>query len=80
MGKRIGYLKYNFELNRMGVLDSMKMNLWAISGLSSGECFEVLINNNWIADRIEYISESKEWYLVYSGLAGRELEELTVRF
>ncbi len=80
MEKRIGYLSYNYELNRIGILDSLKMNLWVNVGLSCGECFEVLINNKWITDRIEYMTGSKEWYLVYSELTGHELEGLTVRF
>lgn len=74
--KKIGWLSYNCENERMGILD--KMDLWDDDGLHCGECFEVLINDEWIADRIEL--SGGEWYLVYSKLKGNQLEGLKVRY
>lgn len=74
--KKIGWLSYNYENERIGILD--KMDLWADNGLHCGECFEVLINDEWIADRIEL--SSGEWYLVYSKLKGNQLEGIKVRY
>lgn len=75
MGNKMGTLSYNYENDRYGILN---MDMWEDSGLHCGECFEVYINDTWIADRIE-MSHS-EWYLVYSKLKGSELEGLKVRY
>lgn len=74
--KKIGWLGYNYENERFGILD--KMDLWADSGLHCGECFEVLINGEWIPDRIE-MKRDNVWYLVENKLEGSELEGLKVR-
>lgn len=78
MNKKTGILGYNNDEKRVGILNSM--DLWENTGLHCGECFEVLINNKWVSDRIEYRSINKEWYLVYSKLAGNQLEGLKIRF
>lgn len=78
MDKKTGKLGYNYDEKRMGILD--RMDLWADTGLHCGETFEVFINGEWVADRIEYSSKSKEWYLVYNKLTGDELEGLKVRY
>jgi len=70
-------LGYNEELKRYGVLD---FDLWVKGreGLHCGQTFEVLINGEWGADRLEM--SKGQWYLVNSGLKGEELEYLKVRF
>lgn len=73
----IGRLGYNEELNRYGILVS---DLWENEGLHCGDCIEVLINNEWTKDRIEYDNKIKKWYLFNSKLVGEELEFLKVRF
>lgn len=74
--KKIGWLGYNLITERFGILD--RMDLWANDGLHCGATFEVLINDEWVADRLE-MSQGK-WYLVYSKLKDGELEGLKVRF
>lgn len=76
MAKRIGWLSYNSDNDRMGILD--KMDLWADDGLHCGECFEVFLNDEWVADRLE-LSQGK-WYLVYLKLKDNELEGLKIRY
>lgn len=78
MDKKTGRLRFNYDENRVGILDSM--NLWVDSGLHSGQCLEVYLNGEWVSDRIEYQSVTKEWYLVYSELTGSEIEGLDVRY
>lgn len=78
MSKKIGTLGYNYDTERIGILN--RMDLWQDTGLHCGECLEVFINDKWVKDRIEYKSSNKEWYLVYSKLAGNQLEGLRVRF
>lgn len=78
MEKKTGILGYNYDEKRIGVLNAM--DLWENSGLHCGETFEVLINDEWVADRIEYTSRTDEWYLVYSKLSGDQLEGLKVRY
>lgn len=73
----IGRLGYNEELDRYGILIS---DLWENEGLHCGDSIEVLINNEWIKDRIEYDNKIKKWYLFNSELVGEELEFLKVRF
>lgn len=70
-----GKLAYNSKNDRYGIL---VMDLWEDDGLHCGETFEVLINNEWIEDRIE-MAFGGEWYLVYSKLKGSDLENLPVR-
>lgn len=69
-------LGYNLENDRYGILEH---DLWVNEGLHCGECMEVLINDKWIQDRIEYDQKIKKWYLVESGLIGEELEYLKVK-
>lgn len=78
MNQKTGILGYNSEEKRIGILNSM--DLWEHSGLHCGECFEVFIDGEWIVDRIEYRSSTKEWYLVYSKLSGEQLEGLKVKY
>lgn len=77
MSKKIGYLSYNCENDRIGILDSS--DLWFDDGLHCGECFEVFINGEWKADRLEMTCD-KVWHLVDSKLKGAELEGLKVRY
>lgn len=70
-----GRLGYNSENDRYGILS---MDLWEDDGLHCGECFEVLIDDKWVEDRIE-MNRNGEWYLVYSKLRGSDLECLPVR-
>jgi hypothetical protein len=69
-----GRLGYNHENDRYGIL---MMDLWEHDGLHCGETFEINLDDKWVADRIEY---DGEWYLVYSGLRGDDLEYLRVRY
>ena len=73
--KTIGYLGYNSGNDRYGILNDM--DLWLDNGLHCGECIEVYLNGEWVADRLEYLDE---WYLVYSKLKGDSLEHLKVRY
>lgn len=75
MSKKTGKLGYNCDNDRMGILN---MDLWVDDGLHCGETFEVFIDGEWKADRLEM--SGSEWYLVYSKLKGDELEGLKVRF
>lgn len=74
--KKTGRLGYNYNNDRMGILD--RMDLWADDGLHCGECFEVFLNGEWVADRLEL--SKGQWYLVYSKLSGDQLEGLKVRY
>lgn len=74
--KKTGIFTYNYNNKRMGILSNM--DLWLDEGLHCGETFEVLVDGEWIADRIE-LSQGK-WYLVYSKLEGADLDGLKVRF
>jgi hypothetical protein len=76
MDKKIGWLGYNSNNDRMGILNNM--DLWADDWLHCGETFEVFLNDEWIADRLEL--SKGQWYLVYSKLEGDELEGLKVRY
>lgn len=76
MNKKTGILSYNYDNNRIGILD--RMDLWLDDSLHCGECFEVFINGEWVADRLEL--SKGEWYLVYSKLSGDQLEGLKVRY
>lgn len=76
MDKKIGYLAYNIDNDRMGILNNM--DLWADDGLHCGETFEVYINDTWKSDRLEL--SKGEWYLVYSKLRGNELDGLKIRY
>lgn len=74
---RNGYLGYNSENKRYGILNA---DLWVDDGLHCGECFEVWDNANekWIPTRIEM--SGQEWYLVGTRFKGDDLEHLKVRF
>jgi hypothetical protein len=78
MSSTTGILGYNYDEKRIGILNSM--DLWAVKGLHCGEVFEVLINDEWIVDRIEFTSRTDEWYLVNSKLSGNQLEGLKVKY
>lgn len=69
-------LGYNQELDRYGVLEH---DLWVDEGLHCGDCIEIMLNEKWIKDRIEYDHKIKKWYLVNSGLSGEELEYVKVK-
>lgn len=75
--KKIGWLGYNSNNDRIGILNNL--DLWEDYGLHCGECFEVFINDEWKADRLE-MTWDKKWYLVYSKFEGDQLEGLKVRF
>lgn len=72
--KSTGILEFNFATKRYGI---KKSNKWITEGLHCGEVFEVLVNDKWVVDRIEY---SNDWYLVFSKLKGDELSHLKVRY
>lgn len=76
MEKKTGWLGYNHDNDRIGILNNM--DLWEDDGLHCGETLEVFINDKWVADRLELYRG--QWYLVYSKLKGDELEGLKVRF
>lgn len=77
MEKITGILGYNYEEKRMGILS---FDLWVKDGLHCGECLEVLIDDEWVSDRIEYSSRTKEWYLVKTKLSGDQLERVKVKY
>lgn len=70
---KVGKLGYDAENDRFGVLMG---DLWEDDGLHCGETLEIWHNGEWITDRIEKYSQ---WYLVFSGLKGDELEGVKVR-
>ncbi|MFQ9249288.1 MAG: DUF5348 domain-containing protein [Clostridium paraputrificum] len=72
-----GYLGYNFENDRFGILDSS--DLWINEGLHCGESMYVYINDEWIPDRLE-MYRNGTWYLVETKLEGDKLEGLKVKF
>ena len=74
MDKQIGFLGYNLDNDRFGILS---MDLWVDDGLHCGQCVEICLNGVWVSDRLEF---SDEWYLVNSKLKGDSLEHLKVRF
>ena len=76
MNKKKGILGYNYDNDRIGILDVM--DLWADDGLHCGETLEVYIDGEWKSDRIEM--SGSEWYLVYSKLKGDQLEGIKVRY
>lgn len=61
-----GRLGYNSDNDRYGILVN---DLWEDDGLHCGETFGVLIDAEWVADRIEF---DNEWYLVYSKFRGSD--------
>ncbi len=73
--KKTGYLSYNFNNDRYAIVDSM--DLFITDGLHCGECLSILINGQWVDDRIEY-SKNKGWYFVYSGI--EDLDNLKVKY
>lgn len=56
-----GYLKYNSDLDRIGVYSG---GLWIEEGFHCGEVLEVCINGTWQQKRIEY---NNQWYLAGYG-------------
>ena len=66
-------LSFNDETKRFGVINSM--DLWENEGLHCGQCLKVLINGEWVEDRLEMTWDSK-WYLVKSKLKEEKLENL----
>ncbi len=56
----MGRLGYNSENGRYGLLVS---DLWEDTGFHCGECLEVMVDNKWVATRME-MSEEQKWYLV----------------
>lgn len=79
MNNGTGILGYNNDEKRIGILS---FDLWVKGkeGLHCGATFEVLVNDEWVADRIEFTSRTNEWYLVNSKLSGDQLEGLKVRY
>ncbi len=78
---KVGRLGFNSKTGRYGVLVS---DLWENAGLNSGERIEWYDSNQekWVADRIESIypaNNPDNWYLVESGIKGKNLEYLQVR-
>lgn len=71
----IGYLGYNDETDRYGILYG---DLWKNTGLHCGDSVEVLVNGEWIQDRIE-MTWDNNWYLVEAKLKGTQLEHLKVK-
>ncbi|MBY7043756.1 DUF5348 domain-containing protein [Clostridium botulinum] len=76
MSKNIGTLGYNYDNDRIGILNDM--DLWQDDGLHCGETLEVFINDEWKIDRLE-MTWDKVWYLVVSGLKGNQLEGIKIR-
>ncbi|WP_294361014.1 DUF5348 domain-containing protein [uncultured Clostridium sp.] len=72
---RMGYLYFNEDTDRFGIINSS--DLWENEGLHCGEVLEVLINDEWIQDRIE-MTWDEEYYLVNSKLKGNELNFVKV--
>lgn len=77
-----GYLWYNSEEQRYGVIDAA--DCWAIEGLHCGACMEVLTGEDadkWEQMRLEYNASAHElshgWYLV--GYKIDKLDGLRVR-
>ena len=70
-----GRLGYNSTNDRYGLLIS---DLWEIQGFHCGDCFEVLIEGEWVPTRIE-MSLDRKWYLVDTPFEGDALEYLQVR-
>lgn len=69
-------LGYNYENDRYGILEH---DLWVNEGLHCGDCVEILIDGEWIQDRIEYDHNIEKWILAKSGLKGEELEFVKVK-
>lgn len=72
--REFGYLGYNSENNRYGILN--RMDLWEDTGLHCGESIDIVIDDKIIHTRIEM--KGKTWYLVDTGLEGEELEGIKV--
>lgn len=56
----VGRLGYNSANGRYGLLVS---DLWEDTGFHCGECLEVMVDDKWVATRMEMSAEQK-WYLV----------------
>lgn len=55
----VGRLGYNSENGRYGLLVS---DLWEDTGFHCGEYLEVMVDDKWVATRME-MSVRQEWYL-----------------
>ena len=55
----VGRLGYNSENGRYGLLVS---DLWEDTGFHCGECLEVMVDDKWVATRMDMSAEQK-WYL-----------------
>ena len=69
-----GRLGYNTENERYGLLVS---DLWENNGFHCGECLEVMVDDKWVATRLEMSAEQK-WYLVDTPYYGN-LENVQAR-
>lgn len=72
-----GKLSYNYENDRYGIINNS--DLWAVDGLHCGDTFAVLVNDEWLKDRIE-MDRSGTWYLVNSKLESIQLEGIKVKY
>lgn len=52
----VGRLGYNSENGRYGLLVS---DLWEDTGFHCGECLEVMVDDKWVATRMETSAEQK---------------------
>lgn len=72
--REFGYLGYNNENNRYGILN--RMDLWEDKGLHCGESIDIVIDGKIVNTRIEI--KDNIWYLVDTGLEGNQLEGIKV--
>lgn len=70
----VGRLGYNSANGRYGLLVS---DLWEDTGFHCGECLEVMVDDKWVATRMEMSAERK-WYLVGTPYYG-DLEYVRAR-
>ena len=57
----MGRLGYNSQNDRYGLLVS---DLWEHDGFHCGETLEVMVDDEWVPTRVEFLWETQEWYLV----------------
>lgn len=74
--KKIGYLGYNKDTKRYGILIT---DLWANDGLHCGTTLEIFVDGEWKRDRIE-LNKNKEYYFIKCNKKGMELEGMRVKF
>lgn len=70
----VGRLGYNSANGRYGLLVS---DLWEDTGFHCGECLEIMVDDKWVATRMEMSAERK-WYLVDTPYYG-DLEYVRAR-